>query len=78
MGKRFANGLARIGVQHPRKYFLRDQKRIRLAGDDGHHVVEPRQMVLAQLGKPLMQPAKRQAMRRQNQRVQWQRLEARQ
>src|SRR5215470_11659287 len=31
MGKRFAKCLARIGVQHPREYFLRDQQRIRLA-----------------------------------------------
>ena len=28
MGKRFAEGLARIGVQHPREHLLRDRKRI--------------------------------------------------
>ena len=52
MGEQFAKSLARIGVQHPREYFLRDRKGGGLAGNNGRHVVEPGQMVLAQLGKP--------------------------
>ena len=78
MGERLAERLARIGIQHPREHFLRDRKRVCLAGDDGRHVVEPRQMMFAQLRKPCVQRAKRQAVRRQHQRVRRQRLEPRQ
>ena len=53
-------------------------KAVVLPRNNGHHVVETGQMVLAQLGKPLMQPVKRQAVRRQHQRIRRQRLEPRQ
>ena len=53
-------------------------KRRGLAVNDGCDVVEPGQMMLAQLGEPVMQPVKRQAMRRQHQRIRRQRLEPRQ
>ena len=52
MGKRLAERLAGIVVQRTRKDFLRDRKRSGLAANDGCPVVEPRQMMFAQLSKP--------------------------
>src|SRR6185503_18235183 len=62
MGKRLAKCLARIGVEHARENFLGYQECVGLAADNGCHVVETGHMVLAQLGKPLMQAVKRQAV----------------
>src|SRR6476469_8154023 len=58
MRKRLAEGLARIGIQHPREHFLRHRKRAGFSCHDGGDVVEPGQMVFAQLSEPVMKPAK--------------------